>query len=62
MGLDAAPRRSVLFEDALVGVEAGRRGGFGLVVGVGSGERAAELIRHGADVVVRDLTEVEAPG
>jgi len=56
--LGAAPGRSVLFEDALAGVEAGRRGGFGRVIGVGRGEHTAALLRQGADAVVRDLTEV----
>ena len=44
-------------EDALAGVEAGRRGGFGLVVGVDrtdGPEGAADLRRHGADLVVAD--------
>jgi beta-phosphoglucomutase family hydrolase len=56
--LDVAPIRGVVFEDALAGVEAGRRGGFGRVVGVDRGGQAAALLRHGADVVVPDLSEV----
>ena len=32
--LGVEPSRSVVFEDAIAGVEAGRRGRFGLVVGV----------------------------
>jgi beta-phosphoglucomutase family hydrolase len=56
--LGVAPGRGVVFEDALAGVEAGRRGGFGRVVGVDRGGQAAELLRRGADVVVRDLTDV----
>lgn len=56
--LDVAPLRAVLFEDALAGVEAGRRGRFGLVVGVDRHDRAAELEASGADVVVTDLAEV----
>ncbi len=53
------PARAAVIEDAQAGVEAGRRGGFGLVVGIaraGSGEALAE---HGADVVVVDLDAVE---
>jgi beta-phosphoglucomutase-like phosphatase (HAD superfamily) len=47
-----------VFEDALAGVEAGRAGDFGWVVGVDrSGQRDA-LSRHGADVVVDDLGEL----
>jgi alpha,alpha-trehalase len=56
LGVDAA--RSVVVEDALSGVEAGRRGGFGLVIGVDRLGQAAELARAGADVVVDDLAEV----
>jgi alpha,alpha-trehalase len=56
--LDVAPRRTVLVEDALVGVEAGRRGGFGLVVGVDRHGRRADLAAAGADAVVGDLAEV----
>jgi beta-phosphoglucomutase family hydrolase len=56
--LGVAPSRGALFEDALAGVEAGRRGGFGLVVGVDRGDQAEALLRHGADHVVRDLSEV----
>jgi beta-phosphoglucomutase family hydrolase len=55
---------AAVFEDALVGVEAGRAGGFALVVGVdrtpdGAGdEHARALLAHGADVVVRDLDDL----
>ncbi|RIA56012.1 beta-phosphoglucomutase family hydrolase [Dichotomicrobium thermohalophilum] len=61
--LEAAPRRSIVFEDALVGVEAGRRGGFGLVIGVDRQEAGHALMRHGADVVVSDFGRivVDAP-
>ncbi|MEU9985124.1 HAD-IA family hydrolase [Streptomyces sp. NPDC050856] len=59
--------RCAVVEDALAGVEAARRGGFGLVVGVdraagpGSGDA---LRRRGADIVVRDLAELlpDSPG
>ena len=57
--LGVLPGRGVVFEDATAGVEAGHRGGFGLVVGVGEGEHAAQLRRHGADVVVADLGTIE---
>jgi alpha,alpha-trehalase len=56
LGVDAA--RSVVVEDALSGVEAGRRGGFGLVIGVDRLGQAAALAGAGADVVVDDLAEV----
>lgn len=57
-GLRVAPDRAILFEDALPGVEAGRRGGFGCVVGVDRGGQADALRHHGADAVVRDLTQI----
>ena len=50
-----APAQSVVFEDALAGVEAGRAGHFGFVVGVNRANQAAALRRHGADIVVADL-------
>jgi len=58
--LGVEPARAAVFEDALSGVEAGRAGGFGIVVGVDRlGDRhGAELRAHGADVVVRDLAEL----
>jgi beta-phosphoglucomutase family hydrolase len=57
--LGVAPARSVVVEDALSGVEAGRRGAFGLVIGVDRLGQAAELAKAGADVVVDDLAEVD---
>jgi beta-phosphoglucomutase family hydrolase len=59
--LDVEPGRAVVVEDALVGVAAGRAGGFGLVVGVARTAAAADLHEHGADVVVADLEEMLAP-
>ena len=54
----AAVRRSVVFEDATSGVQAGRAGEFGLVVGVDRGAGADALTTHGADVVVHELDEL----
>jgi beta-phosphoglucomutase family hydrolase len=56
--LGVTPRQAAVFEDALAGVEAGRAGGFGLVVGVDRVGQSDELIKHGADIVVRTLTEL----
>ena len=56
LGLDAA--QAAVFEDALAGVEAGRAGRFGFVVGVDRVGQADDLARHGADVVVQQLTEL----
>lgn len=57
--LGTATDRAVVVEDALPGVEAGRRGGFGLVVGVGETRHGRELLAHGADVVVPDLAGID---
>ena len=56
--LGVPPARAVVVEDALAGVEAGRAGGFGLVVGVDRGGVGAELRQRGADIVVSDLAEL----
>src|SRR5918996_175603 len=56
--LGAEPARAAVFEDALAGVEAGRAGDFGWVVGVDRSGQAEALAEHGADVVVSDLGEL----
>ncbi|MFP3989760.1 HAD-IA family hydrolase [Streptomyces sp. E11-3] len=63
--LGRTPRDTAVVEDALAGVEAGRRGGFGLVVGVdrtGTDGMGVRLRRHGADIVVRDLGDLLLEG
>jgi beta-phosphoglucomutase family hydrolase len=50
--------RAVVLEDALSGVQAGRAGGFGLVIGVDRGTGEEALRANGADVVVRELDEL----
>ncbi|UCM87773.1 HAD family hydrolase [Streptomyces marincola] len=66
LGVPAAA--AAVVEDAPAGVEAGRRGGFALVVGVdrsAHGEGAADLRRGGADLVVLDpgdLLDGDPPG
>ena len=57
--LGAVPARSVVVEDAASEVEAGRRGGFALVVGVDRGGNREALMARGADLVVDDLAEVD---
>jgi trehalose-phosphatase len=57
--LGVEPARAAVVEDALAGVEAGRRGGFGLVIGVDRAGRPEALADAGADVVVSDLGELE---
>jgi len=56
--LSLDPNAASVFEDALAGVEAGQAGGFAFVVGVDRVGQAAALREHGADVVVRDLSEL----
>lgn len=59
LGLE--PTAAAVFEDALVGVAAGRVGGFGFVVGVDRVGQAAQLAAAGADLVVNDLEEMLSP-
>ena len=56
--LNRTPPQSAVYEDALAGVEAGRAGGFGLVVGVDRGGEKEALHQHGADIVVDDLADL----
>src|SRR5919197_2464495 len=54
----ASAAQAAVFEDALSGVEAGRAGKFGLVVGVDRVGQADALEQHGADIVVKDLADL----
>jgi alpha,alpha-trehalase len=56
--LGTFPEQAVVIEDAISGVQAGRTGGFGLVIGVARDDDPEVLRQNGADVVVRDLAEV----
>jgi HAD superfamily hydrolase (TIGR01509 family) len=56
--LGLAPADAVVYEDALAGVAAGRAGHFGFVVGVDRVGQADALRKAGADIVVRDLSEL----
>jgi beta-phosphoglucomutase family hydrolase len=56
--LGVAAAESSVFEDAVAGVEAGRAGAFGWVVGVDRGGNADALRSHGAHIVVTDLAEL----
>jgi beta-phosphoglucomutase family hydrolase len=56
--LGVGHEHAAVFEDALAGVEAGRAGRFGYVVGVDRVGHAQALHEHGADIVVRDLAEL----
>jgi len=56
--LGVTPAQAAVFEDALAGVQAGRAGDFGYVVGVDRVGQAQALREHGASVVVADLDEL----
>lgn len=56
LGVDAA--RCAVFEDAVAGVEAGRAGAFGWIVGVDRVGQGEALRQYGADFVVSDLSEL----
>jgi alpha,alpha-trehalase len=56
LGVNA--ERTAVVEDAIAGVEAGKAGGFGLVIGVARSGNGAALLANGADLVVGDLAEL----
>jgi beta-phosphoglucomutase family hydrolase len=56
--LGVEPAQATVFEDALAGVEAGRAGRFGFIVGVDRVGHADALREHGGNVVVSDLSEL----
>ena len=56
--LGVTPEHAAVFEDAQSGVQAGKAGGFGFVVGVNRADQADELRAHGADIVVDDLGDL----
>lgn len=56
--LGVEPEHAVVIEDAIAGIQAGRAGGFGYVIGVDRLDQRAELAGAGADVVVGDLAEL----
>ncbi|MFF7966659.1 HAD family hydrolase [Streptomyces sp. NPDC007903] len=56
--LGVPPERAAVYEDALAGMDAGRAGGFGYVVGLDRTGQADALYAHGAHIVVNDLAEL----
>jgi alpha,alpha-trehalase len=56
--LGVEPRRAIVVEDAIAGVQAGRNGKFGLVIGVDRTGHAEELKKNGADVVTSNMAEL----
>lgn len=60
--LRVAPARAAIVEDAISGVQAGRNGGFGVVIGVVHDGNTEALMENGATVVIDRLTEIEVEG
>lgn len=56
--LGVMPARALVIEDAIAGIEAGRRGGFGVVIGVDRTHHPGALAAAGADLVVSDLGDL----
>lgn len=54
--------RSVVVEDAVSGVQAGRKGNFGLTLGLARENNTRELLIGGADIVVEDMAEIGLDG
>lgn len=57
--LKVAPEKAIIIEDAIAGVEAGKKGKFALVVGVARHGEDKALKEHGADIIVNKLTGLE---
>ncbi len=56
--LGVSPAETVVVEDAIAGVEAGRNGGFKMVIGIARNNRPEELFKGGADIAVSDLSQI----
>jgi alpha,alpha-trehalase len=56
--LGIKPTRAIVVEDAISGVQAGKKGKFGWVIGVDRTDHAADLVENGANVAVSDLGEI----
>jgi trehalose 6-phosphate phosphatase len=57
--LDIRPHQALLMEDAQAGVQAGKSGDFGLVIGVARDNQKKALQKHGADVTIRSFRDIE---
>jgi trehalose 6-phosphate phosphatase len=60
--LKVKPERAVVIEDAVSGVQAGRAGKFGLVIGIARTGEKETLLKSGAHVAVSDLSEISVAG
>lgn len=59
--LNVLPARAVVIEDAISGVQSGRAGNFGLVIGVDRRGHGDLLKENGADIVVKDVGDLLSP-
>ena len=57
--LNVKPSRAIVIDDAIVGVAAGKKGAFGKVIGVDRGKQSKQLMKAGADLVIKDLAELD---
>lgn len=59
LNLRAHPGKAVVVEDATSGVQAGRNGAFGLVLGIAREDNEDRLLHHGADVAIPDMEYID---
>ncbi|MDD5701261.1 MAG: trehalose-phosphatase [Dehalococcoidales bacterium] len=60
--LNVKPEQAVVVEDALAGIEAGKAGSFAVVIGIDRSEQTEEMKKRGADIIVKDLSELKVKG
>lgn len=56
--LQSRPSRSAVFEDAVLGIKAGKAGNFKYVVGIARKSSEKELYENGADLVIKNFNEL----
>ena len=57
--VNVKPSRAIVIEDSIAGVEAGKKGGFGKVIGINRARQSKQLKDAGADLVVKDLKDID---
>ena len=57
--LNTSPKLSVVIEDSIAGVQAGKDGNFGLIVGIARSGNMQDFLDNGANLVVKDLSELK---
>ena len=53
--MNIQPKKTAIFEDAVAGIQGGKKGGFGYLIGINRGSNKEALTKAGSDIVVRDL-------